>query len=86
MVQEGTERTPPRRWAVRGVDGPIRPSAEVTVEPFDGGVASRVTFALDFEGEGIGKVLAPMVRRQTGRAAPASYRNLKERLERGLTA
>jgi uncharacterized protein YndB with AHSA1/START domain len=87
MVQEVTERTPPERWAVRGVAGPIRPSAEVTVEPLDGGAASRVTFALDFEGDGIGRALLPMVRRQTSRAAPLSYRNLKERLERGgLTA
>ena len=87
MVQEVTERTPPRRWAVRGVDGPIRPSAEVTVEPLDGGASSRVTFALDFEGDGIGKALLPMVRRQATKAAPVSYRNLKERLEPGgLTA
>ena len=87
MVQEVTERTPPRRWVVRGVDGPIRPSAEVTVAPLDGGASSRVTFALDFEGDGIGKALLPMVRRQTTKAAPVSYRNLKERLERGgLTA
>jgi uncharacterized protein YndB with AHSA1/START domain len=87
MIQEVIERTPPERWTVRGVDGPIRPSAEVSVEPLDGGASSRVTFALDFEGDGIGKALLPMVRRQTSRAAPASYRNLKERLEHGgLTA
>jgi uncharacterized protein YndB with AHSA1/START domain len=87
MTQEVTERTPPRRWTVRGVDGPIRPSADVTVEPLDDGASSRVTFALDFEGAGIGKALLPMVRRQTSKAAPVSYRNLKERLERGgLTA
>jgi uncharacterized protein YndB with AHSA1/START domain len=87
MVQEVTERTPPRRWAVHGVDGPIRPSAEVTVEPLDGGARSRVTIALDFEGHGIGRPLLPAVRRQAMRAGPASYRNLKERLERGgLTA
>src|SRR5215211_4004572 len=47
MTQEITEVNPPRSWAARGVDGPIRPSATVTVEPLDGGTRSRVTFALD---------------------------------------
>jgi uncharacterized protein YndB with AHSA1/START domain len=83
MTQEVTECRAPARWAARGVDGPIRPSATVTVEPLDGGTRSRVTFALDFEGHGIGRPLLPAVRRQTRRAAPVSYRNLKQRLERG---
>ena len=83
MTQEVTELEPPRSWAVKGVDGPIRPSAKVTVEPLDGGARSRVTFALDFEGHGIGRPLVPAVRRQAMKAAPTSYRNLKRRLERG---
>ena len=83
MTQEVTERSAPRRWAARGVDGPIRPSATITVEPLDGGARSRVTFTLDFEGHGIGRALLPAVRRQTQRAAPVSYRNLRQRLERG---
>jgi uncharacterized protein YndB with AHSA1/START domain len=87
MTQEVTELRPPRSWAVAGVDGPIRPSANVTVEPLDGGRRSRVSFALDFEGHGIGRPLLPAVRRQADRAAPISYRNLKRRLERDdLTA
>jgi len=81
MTQEVTECRAPARWAVRGVDGPIRPSATVTVEPLEGGARSRVSFALDFEGHGIGRPLLPAVRRQTQRAAPVSYRNLKARLE-----
>ena len=83
MTQEVTEHSPPRRWAARGVDGPIRPSASITVEPLDGGARSRVTFTLDFEGHGIGRPLVPAVRRQAMKAAPASYRRLKERLEHG---
>jgi uncharacterized protein YndB with AHSA1/START domain len=83
MTQEVTEQIVPRSWAARGVDGPIRPSATITVEPLDGGAGSRVTFTLDFEGHGIGRPLLPAVRRQTKRAAPVSYRNLKQRLERG---
>lgn len=83
MTQEITEISPPRSWAAHGVDGPIRPNAEVTVEPLDGGTRSRVTFALDFEGHGIGVPLLPLVRRQAQKGAPASYRNLKKRLESG---
>jgi len=83
MTQEITEVSPPRSWVVHGVDGPIRPNASVTVEPLDDGARSRVTLALDFEGHGIGKPLLPAVRRQTLKVAPTSYRNLKERLERG---
>jgi uncharacterized protein YndB with AHSA1/START domain len=83
LVQEVTELRPPRSWAVHGVGGPIRASAKVTVEPLDGGTRSRVWSAHDFEGHGIGRPLLPAVRRQTRRAAPVSYRNLKERLEGG---
>src|SRR5918994_7763475 len=36
MTQEITALSPPRRWAARGVDGPLRPSADVTVEPLEG--------------------------------------------------
>ena len=81
MKQEVTEVVAHRHWASRGVDGPIRPSASITVEPLGGGARSRVTFALDFEGHGLGVPLVPMVRRLAARGAPASYRRLKEHLE-----
>jgi uncharacterized protein YndB with AHSA1/START domain len=81
MTQQVSEARPPTTWAARGVDGPIRPNATITIEPLDGGARSRVTFALDFEGRGIGVALLPLVRRMTQRTAPRSYRKLKERLE-----
>jgi uncharacterized protein YndB with AHSA1/START domain len=84
IVQEIDERTPPRSWSCRGVDGPFRPGAEITVEPLGGGARSRVTFALDFEGHGIGRLLPlDVIRRMAAKGAPRSYRNLKYRLERG---
>ncbi|GAA4568877.1 hypothetical protein GCM10023176_24210 [Micromonospora coerulea] len=84
MVQEITEDRPSHRWAVQAVDGLIRPSATVTVEPLDGGRRSRATFTLDFEGHGMGDLIVPLVRRTAAKAAPASYRRLKERLENDL--
>jgi carbon monoxide dehydrogenase subunit G len=82
QVQEITENDPFRRWAVRGLEGPIRAHARITVEPLRQGAASRVTFALDFEGPGVGKLFVPQIRRIAAKQAPHSYRNLKERLER----
>jgi hypothetical protein len=79
--QEITEVVPSRSWAARGVDGPVRANATITIEPLDGGTRSRVTFALDFEGHGIGVPLVPMVRRMAARGAPLSYQNLKRHLE-----
>jgi uncharacterized protein YndB with AHSA1/START domain len=83
-TQEITEVTPPRSWAARGVDGPFRPSAGITVEPLGDGTRSRVTIELDFEGHGIGRLLPlDVIRRMAAKGAPKSYQNLKERLERG---
>lgn len=83
MTQEITEISPPRSWAAHGVAGSIRPNANITVEPLDQGTRSRVTFALDFEGRGASVPLVPFIRRMAARGAPTSYRNVKERLERG---
>jgi len=83
LTQEVTAVDAPRTWAARGIDGPVRPSATVAIEPIDGGTRSRVTFGLDFVGHGLGVALLPLVRRQAQRGAPVSYRRLKERLESG---
>ncbi|HKH56432.1 MAG TPA: SRPBCC family protein [Propionibacteriaceae bacterium] len=82
MIQQITRNDFPRGWAAHGIDGPIRPHAAITIEPVNEGTRSRVTFTLDFEGHGIGVPLVPLVRRQAQTAAPISYRNLKQLLER----
>jgi len=81
MTQQITHNDPPRGWAARGIDGPIRPHATITIEPVNDGSRSRVTFTLDFEGHGLGVTLVPLVRRQAQKAAPHSYRNLKNLLD-----
>jgi uncharacterized protein YndB with AHSA1/START domain len=83
MTQEITEINPPTSWAAHGVAGPIRPNANITVEPLNDSTRSRVTIALDFKGRGIGVPLVPVIRRMAAKGAPKSYQNLKKRLESG---
>ena len=81
-TSEITEISPPRSWAVHGLDGPIRAIVNVTVEPLNENSRSRVRLELDFEGHGIGKLLVPLVaRRQARKQSPANCQNLKEQLE-----
>ena len=82
MTSEIAELDPPRSWAIRGVDGPVRGNVKGRVEPVDGGARSRVTIELDLHGHGIGKLLVPLfVKRQAERELPANMQTLKERLE-----
>jgi uncharacterized protein YndB with AHSA1/START domain len=84
MTMEMTNISPPRDWAVRGIDGPVRGVVNGTVEPLDDGARSRVTIELDFEGHGLGKLLVPLVvRRQAQKEMPRNLQNLRERLESG---
>jgi hypothetical protein len=82
VVTEITEYDPPRRWADRGISGPIRAIVEVTVEPLADSSRSRVTIELDFTGHGIGRLLVPLVvRRQAASEMPRNMQRLKQRLE-----
>ena len=82
VTTEITEYEPPRRWADRGIEGPIRAIVAVTIEPLAEGSRSRLTIAVDFTGHGIGVVLVPLVvRRQAAREMPGNMRRLKQRLE-----
>jgi uncharacterized protein YndB with AHSA1/START domain len=82
VTSEVTEFSPPTSWAVHGVDGPIRSTVKVTVEPTDDSARSRVTIDLDFEGHGIGKLLVPLVvRPQSRKEMQRNVQRLKARLE-----
>ena len=82
MKYEITEHTPPRTFAFRGIDGPVRVVGNGLVEPVGEGSA-RVTIELDFEGHGIGKLLAPIARKQASKQVPKNQARLKEKLESG---
>ena len=72
---------PPRTWGVRGTDGPIRATVDVTVEPVTDS-RSKLTISVDFTGHGIGKVLVPlMVRREARREMPGNIAALKRLIE-----
>ena len=71
----------PRAWGVRGIDGPIRATVDLTVEPLTE-TSSRLTIAVDFDGHGIGKLLVPLiVRRQAQKEMPANVKALKRHVE-----
>jgi uncharacterized protein YndB with AHSA1/START domain len=84
MTGELTEYSPPRSYAFRVIDGPVRAFGKGRFEPLDDGARTRFSFELDFEGHGIGKLLVPLVvRRQAEKELPQSHENLKQRLESG---
>jgi hypothetical protein len=71
----------PRTWGVQGIDGPIRATVDVTVEPLTEN-SSRLTIAVDFDGHGIGRLLVPLiVRRQAQKEMPANVEALKRHVE-----
>jgi uncharacterized protein YndB with AHSA1/START domain len=81
VTSELTHVDPPRTWGVRGIDGPIRATVDLTVAPL-AETRSRLTIAVDFEGHGIGRVLVPLlVRRQAQKEMPTNVANLKRQLE-----
>ena len=85
MTSELTEFTPPRSYAFRVTDGPVRAIGRGVFEPLDEGRRTRFTFDLDFEGHGIGKLLVPLVvRRQAAKELPETHDNLKRKLEGGV--
>jgi hypothetical protein len=72
---------PPKTWAIRGTDGPIRAAVDVLVEPLADS-RSRLTISVDFAGRGIGKILVPlMVRREARKEMPGNMAALKQRME-----
>lgn len=84
MTMQIMAADPPHSWHVHGVDGPVRGDVRGTIEPLDGGERSRLTLSLDFEGHGVGKVIAPLVARPAARKEmPRDEQHLKDVLEHG---
>jgi hypothetical protein len=81
VTSELTHIDAPRTWGVQGIDGPIRATVDVIVEPLTA-TSSRLTIAVDFDGHGVGKLLvALIIRRQAEKEMPANINALKQRVE-----
>lgn len=80
-ISELVRYDPPKAWGVQGIDGPIRATVDVLVEPLTDS-RSRLTISVDFTGHGIGKVLVPlMVRREARKEMPENMAALKQLIE-----
>jgi len=81
LDQPGPAQVGTKCLTTRRIDGPIRATVDVTVEPLTE-TSSRLTIAVDFDGRGIGKLLVPLiVRRQAQKEMPANVEALKRRVE-----
>ena len=81
VTSELTHIDAPRTWGVRGIDGPVRATVDLTVESLTAH-RSRLTIAVDFTGHGIGKLVVPLVvRREAAKEMPTNLAALKQRLE-----
>jgi Polyketide cyclase / dehydrase and lipid transport len=81
-TQEIIEHNPPRGWAIRGIDGPIRARVNVQVEPLEA-ERSRLTIALELHAHGMARVLLPAVGRAAAAQAPSNIQKIKLHLEAG---
>jgi len=82
---EVTEYDPGRRYALRGIDGPVRAHVLMNLTPVDDGAKTRVAIEIAFEGVGIGKMLAPLARRGASKEVGSDGEHLKNQLEGGAT-
>jgi len=85
-TSEITQVSPPRVWAIHGIDGPIRADITVKVEPRQDGKRSHVAFRLDFRGYGVGKLIVPVVIPEARKEVFQSCQKLKFLLESGTPA
>jgi uncharacterized protein YndB with AHSA1/START domain len=78
-TSEITAFEPPRVVSFRGLDGPIRAEGSQRVEA--AGEGSRVSFAMEMQGHGLGVLMLPLARRQAARQVAESHEKLKRILE-----
>lgn len=68
-----------RHYGVRGVDGPVRAHVTMDLTPTKGG--THLKYRIDFEGHGIGRVIAPLARKGARKDLAAMLERLKRRIE-----
>lgn len=80
---EITEHDPPRKTALRGIAGPVRPVATLTVNPAGDGSKALAVIEFHLVGHGWGKLIAPLARLQARKTIEENQAQLKARLEAG---
>jgi uncharacterized membrane protein len=78
---EWTSVEPNRRLEFRTIAGPVRPTGRWDFAPAEDG-STRVTFRIDYEPRGLGRLMSPMVARNM-RSEVAHLDDLKRVLEAG---
>jgi uncharacterized protein YndB with AHSA1/START domain len=77
---EVTECEPGSRWAVEGIEGPVRAHVAISLTPIDG-MGTHIDYHIWFEGRGIGRLIKVLAARGARTEVPASLALLKQRLE-----
>ena len=85
VTSEIYEYDPPQRIATKSVGGgPITATVTISIEPADEG--SRLTFTLDLQGHGVGKVFVIFARKSASGQVPKDLASLKQKIESGEAA
>lgn len=81
ITWEVTGYDPDHRYAVRGIDGPVRAHVTIDLTRNTDGTGTHLEYGIEFEGRGIGKLIAPLAHKGARRDLPATLERLKRRLE-----
>ena len=78
---EVTQHDAPRAMVFQVIDGPIRVTGKVRLEPVGDGSSTKLTVDLDFTGHGFGKLVVGLARSHARKQAPKDQANLKRIVE-----
>ena len=78
---EVTEYSLDRRYAVRGLGGPVRAHVTMDVSPNAHGSGTQLSYGIAFEGHGVGRLIAPLARKGARKDLSATLDSLKRQLE-----
>jgi uncharacterized protein YndB with AHSA1/START domain len=81
ITWEVTDYDPHRRYGVRGIDGPVRAHVTMDLTPTTDGTGTHLEYGIDFQGHGIGKLIAPLARKGARKDLVATLERLRRRLE-----
>jgi uncharacterized protein YndB with AHSA1/START domain len=70
----------PSVWTFKGLGGPVRPVGSMTFAELDG-ISTHVEMEIDFEADGLARVLAMLARRDARKQIPRELSALKQQLE-----